>query len=264
MSVSARSAGALALAACLTVEDPAAGPRGRICHARHGVRLVDGFAMPGTECGWVGVLCAGGTTVETLSLFWNDLSGSIPSELANLTNLVNLYLDENALSGAIPLELRSLANLQTLYLNENQLSGGIPPELGGLVDLTRLYLSGNRLAGPIPPALGDMLGLLRLRLDGNTLSGPAPAALMNLTALENGEDAASSFCGNRLYTDDDALSAFLDSVQIGGDWQGCQAAQIPLVPEHGLVAVFLLMAGAALWALGRATRGEARTAPGPT
>jgi len=67
-------------------------------------------------------------------------------------------------------------------------------------------------------------GAGQLRLDGNYLSGPAPAALANLSALE---ENASRFCGSQLYTDDAVLSAFLDSVQIGGDWRGCQAAQIP-------------------------------------
>ena len=45
-------------------------------------------------CTWSGVTCAGGHVTE-LDLSWYDLSGSIPAELGNLTNLNNLNLYGN-------------------------------------------------------------------------------------------------------------------------------------------------------------------------
>jgi len=56
----------------------------------------------------------------------NNLSGSIPSEIGNLTNLEWLYLDNNNLSGPIPPELGGLKKLNTLDLSLNNISGTLP------------------------------------------------------------------------------------------------------------------------------------------
>ena len=62
-----------------------------------------------------------------------------------------LVLFRNGLTGEIPTELGNLSNLTGLYLGENQLTGEIPTELGNLSNLTRLYLDGNSgLSGPLP------------------------------------------------------------------------------------------------------------------
>lgn len=60
---------------------------------------------PGTECDWYGVTCAGIQSegyVVSLSLFDNNLSGTIPETLAQLTRLEWLVLYGNKLSGRIP------------------------------------------------------------------------------------------------------------------------------------------------------------------
>jgi hypothetical protein len=48
---------------------------------------MDGFAMPGTECGWYGVRCSEDRVTELQFFFNNNLEGRIPVELGNLTNL---------------------------------------------------------------------------------------------------------------------------------------------------------------------------------
>ena len=68
------------------------------------------------------------------------LSGTIPSELGNLSSLSRLRLNQNELTGTIPPELNSLANLGTLNLSHNRLTGEIPSEFGDLVNLGVLYL----------------------------------------------------------------------------------------------------------------------------
>ena len=55
----------------------------------------------------------------------NQVTGSLPAELGNLSNLTNLFLFENQLTGSIPSELGNLGNLQYLALSNNQLSGSI-------------------------------------------------------------------------------------------------------------------------------------------
>ena len=112
-----------------------------------------------------------------LSLYSNQLTGTIPAELGSLTNLERLYLSYNQLTGTIPPELGSLTNLERLYLSYNQLTGTIPPALGSLTNLERLYLSYNQLTGTIPPALGSLTNLEWLNLSGNQLTGCIPQDL---------------------------------------------------------------------------------------
>ena len=124
------------------------------------------------------------TSLTHLYMPDNSLSGEIPPELGNLTNLVGLGLRGNDLEGTIPPELGNLSDLALLLLGENQLEGEIPRELGKLRNLLLLHLQDNQLTGPIPPDLGVLSGLIRLSLRDNQLTGVIPAALGNLTNLE--------------------------------------------------------------------------------
>ena len=124
------------------------------------------------------------TNLRWLNLWNNDLSGTIPAELGNLTNLQSLNLLGNDLNGPIPAELGNLTNLESLYLYENELSGTIPAELGNLTNLQGMYLNQNRLSGTIPAELGSLTNLESLYLYENELSGTIPAELGNLTNLQ--------------------------------------------------------------------------------
>ena len=144
-----------------------------------------GWLETNTPCNWYGVTCSAGH-VTGLSLGLNQLSGSIPPELGNLTNLQSLFLNQNQLSGSIPPELGNLVNLQDLRLyNNNQLSGSIPPQLGNLTNLQSLRLSGNQLSGSIPLELSNLVNLQDLGLAGNQLSGSIPPELGNLVYLQD-------------------------------------------------------------------------------
>jgi hypothetical protein len=157
-------------------------------------------------CSWYGVGCSAGSVsrldlpsnnltgtlpaalgnlsnLVALWLHWNQLTGSIPAELGNPTNLRGLGIAFNQLSGALPAELGNLSNLEDLGLQSNQLSGPIPPELGNLSNLEGLSLYSNQLSGPIPAELGNLSRMERLLLGSNQLSGPIPAELGNLSSL---------------------------------------------------------------------------------
>ena len=189
----------------------------------HGVTVTDGWVtslvlernnLSGNLPSELGNL----TNLQRLVLYRNALSGKIPSELGNLTNLTRLYLYENELSGEIPTELGNLTNLQRLYLGGNPLSGEIPSELGNLTNLQRLVLYRNALSGKIPSELGNLSNLTLLHLLGNQLSGEIPSELGNLSnlgVLQLGRNALSgkipSELGNlanltRLYLYENALS----------------------------------------------------------
>ena len=132
---------------------------------------------------WDGVETDTNGRVVGLALDYNELSGSIPPELGNLTALEALDLRRNGLSGSIPPELGNLTALASLDLYNNQLSGSIPPELGNLPRLASLNLGYNQLSGPIPSELDNLVALASLNLGRNQLSGSIPPELGNLTWL---------------------------------------------------------------------------------
>ena len=133
--------------------------------------------LSGTIPGEIGNL----SRLAGLTLFGNRLSGTIPAELGNLSRLSYLDLGGNQLSGTIPAELGNLSRLSYLDLTENQLSGTI--EIGNLTSLSSLWLFGNQLSGTIPAELGNLSALEVLSLDDNQFSGPIPAEIGNLTSL---------------------------------------------------------------------------------
>ena len=132
---------------------------------------------------WHGVLMVDGL-LAGLTLNQNNLTGTLPPELGNLSRLWTLSLRENALSGPIPPELGRLSNLNRLTLDNNTLSGPIPPELGNLSQMTRLWLYQNTLSGEIPSELGQLSQMESLELHQNTLSGEIPSELGQLSNLQ--------------------------------------------------------------------------------
>ncbi len=125
------------------------------------------------------------SNLEWLNLSGNELSGEIPAELGRLTNLESLSLGPNKLTGEIPPELGNLSNLTNLWLAGNELTGAIPSELGNLTNLRWLGLHQNHLTGEIPPELGNLSNLTILALENNQLSGAIPSELGNLANLEH-------------------------------------------------------------------------------
>jgi len=126
----------------------------------------DNWLVTNTVDTWRGISIFSGH-VSSIDLYNNQLNGSIPTELGNLSNLSGLDLGDNKLSGSIPAELGNLSNLEELYLGWNQLSGSIPPELGNLSNLQVLDLGYNQLSGSIPVALGNLSNLHYLDLGDN-------------------------------------------------------------------------------------------------
>ena len=134
---------------------------------------------------WRGVTTNDDGRVTELDLRNNQLTGEIPEELAQLTQLRHLYLFGNQLRGAIPVELAQLPQLRHLYLFGNQLRGAIPVELAQLTQLRNLYLFGNQLQGAIPEELAQLSQLETLALGSNQLTGEIPVELSQLAQLQD-------------------------------------------------------------------------------
>lgn len=122
--------------------------------------------------------------VQYIHLSYNNLLGSIPEEIGNLTELYTLDLSGNTLTGEIPSSIGNMHILGYLYLNNNQLTGSIPQEIGNLSDLRACYIYENQLMGNIPSEFGNLINLEYCYLFGNQLTGEVPETLSRLTKLQ--------------------------------------------------------------------------------
>ena len=95
--------------------------------------------------------------LKVLELSSNQLTGEIPLEIGNLTNLIHLSLHDNQLTGSIPPEIGNLTNLEVLSLYGNQLSGIIPDEICNQGDSSP-NLSNNQLCPPYPSCVEPFVG----------------------------------------------------------------------------------------------------------
>ncbi|WP_353931255.1 DUF4347 domain-containing protein [Okeanomitos corallinicola TIOX110] len=125
------------------------------------------------------------SNLQTLTFDLNQLSGTIPIEISNLSNLRYLQLSRNQLSGTIPIQISNLSNLRHLYLSSNQLSGTIPIEISNLSNLQSLSLGFNQLSGSIPTQISNFSNLQTLDLLSNQLSGSIPTQISNLSNLRH-------------------------------------------------------------------------------
>ena len=132
---------------------------------------------------WYGINVYKGR-VQSITLFNNQLSGSIPESLENLSMIARLDLSTNQLSGSIPETIGNLSKIRTIYLYENQLSGSIPESIGNLSEIKYLYLYDNQLSGNIPEFFGNMSELEYISFNDNKLSGNIPESIKNLPNLK--------------------------------------------------------------------------------
>ena len=83
--------------------------------------------IEGEEVEWWGECDGIGETTE-LEIINGEITGEIPVEIGNLTNLIFLSLRNNQLTGETPSEIGNLINLVVLSLQNNNLSS-IPVDL---------------------------------------------------------------------------------------------------------------------------------------
>ena len=94
--------------------------------------------------------------MRELYLNSNKLTGEIPTEIGNLTELRGLALHNNGLTGEIPTEIIVLSSLRYLDLSYNELTGQLPIELVNLYYIEWLKIDGNRFTGCVPDGLYDI------------------------------------------------------------------------------------------------------------
>jgi len=101
-------------------------------------------------------------SLKELHLTYNRITGPMPDELFELTNLRVLSISENAITGTIDKRLGTLYHLREFYCYGNMVEGQIPEELGQLKQLQILTFAENQLSGPISSDLVDNLVNLKI------------------------------------------------------------------------------------------------------
>ncbi|XP_055803541.1 probable LRR receptor-like serine/threonine-protein kinase At3g47570 [Solanum dulcamara] len=131
--------------------------------------------------------------IQVLFLSQNNFVGTIPRELAltgtildeigHLYNLESLSMATNKLTGSIPLTIFNVSSLQDLRMTDNKIEGSLPREVENLTMLNVLYLEMNRLEGVIPDEVGNLEQLLDLWLSFHKFSGSIPIGIFNISNL---------------------------------------------------------------------------------
>ena len=179
------------------------------------------------------------TNLNFLNLAANNLSGVIPDEIGYLSNLNYLFLQNNEFTGAIPSSIGNLFNLISLKLYGNSLSGEIPVELGNITSLEYISISSNHLSGPIPEEFENLVNLEKLYLFDNNLSGSLPSGIGQLTKLSHLYLNGNSFVGHmpgignlnnltRIYLYDNQLTGELpcDMCELETEWDNPSLVKI--------------------------------------
>jgi Leucine-rich repeat (LRR) protein len=151
------------------------------------------------------------------------LTGSIPLELFDCSQLKWLYLDNNhftgdhrvetafsvfnkrlleltvnnnSLTGTMPTTSFALVpSLSVFWMSGNHISGSLSPELFQLESLRLLDLSDMALVGSIPQNIGSCISLLWLLLSGNALTGSLPDSVNDLHSLRRLDVGDNQFSG---------------------------------------------------------------------
>ncbi|GAB5388153.1 MAG: hypothetical protein Alpg2KO_11210 [Alphaproteobacteria bacterium] len=106
---------------------------------------------------------------------------TIPPEIGFLQNLGGLRLFNNQIT-AIPPEIGSLRDLSFFTIYSNQISS-LPPEMGNLTELTLLFLSTNNLTS-LPTEVGNWSKMQQLRLHTNNLTS-LPSSISGWTSMDD-------------------------------------------------------------------------------
>ncbi|XP_055815246.1 receptor-like protein 15 [Solanum dulcamara] len=102
-----------------------------------------------------------------IDLSCNQLSGQIPKELSNLTQIRALNLSHNHITGTILSAFSKLLNIESLDLSYNNLTGSIPTQLLDLTSLAVFSVAHNNLTGMTPQRIAQFGTFNESSYEGN-------------------------------------------------------------------------------------------------
>lgn len=121
-----------------------------------------GWMTEDDECTWFGVTCSDDDSnmVTELVLANNFLQGELPVDVALLTNLTKLQLDNNPnLMGSLPLSIDNLQQMEYFNVGYCSMGGSLPNSIGQLSHLEYLILRDNKFNDILPSSIGNCTNL---------------------------------------------------------------------------------------------------------
>ncbi|KAL9987501.1 hypothetical protein ACROYT_G001822 [Oculina patagonica] len=148
----------------------------------------DGWNSSTSHCSWYGITCHNNSYIKTIVLAYNNLDGSLPSNLWKIRNLMSLCTPGNPrLQGRIgDFLFGNMSKLLTVDFNGASIAGDIPNEIVQLRNLQNFLgnnMDGEGFTGRLPEDIGNMTELRFLSLAGNNLSGQIPRSISRLKKL---------------------------------------------------------------------------------
>ncbi|XP_050271245.1 receptor-like protein kinase 7 isoform X1 [Quercus robur] len=132
--------------------------------------------------------------VINLELSCNNMTGEIPVEIGNLVNLWQLDLSNNSFTGKLPVGLRNLSKLERFDVTMNYIEGDVSV-LRFLSNLVSLELFANKFSGQLPAEFGEFKKLVNLTLNKNNFTGPLPQNLGSWAKVEKISVSYNFFTG---------------------------------------------------------------------
>lgn len=92
-------------------------------------------------------------------LLTNEVSGTIPTEIGQLSKLQQFVAGNNSISGTIPNEIVDMSSLRVFTFENNRVSGSIPDVFGGTPELYHWDSFNNKMEGDLPDSVNDLTNL---------------------------------------------------------------------------------------------------------
>lgn len=100
------------------------------------------------------------TALQGFSVFLNDMSGTLPSSIAQWTNLMFFDVESNLLTGsAFPPAFSAWSDIMVLRISNNFFSGTIMNDLSMFSNLGQFWAAQNNIEGTIPQSVGKLTNL---------------------------------------------------------------------------------------------------------
>lgn len=174
----------------------------------------------GLICGndrWHGITCNLNGQVIKIELGSNNLTGTLLNNIQNITTLTTLDLNSNNLSGVLPSDL-GIENIDVLNLSFNNFTGTIP---SNYYTFEYLALSNNQLTGSIPNSFATSTTLDYIFLNDNDLCGCYDPSLIALCTSTNNASNLNISNGNNFNAPWDAFCAGTGIGQCGSTQLDC-------------------------------------------
>lgn len=156
------------------------------------------------------------TKLKLLGFGDNNLIGTIPRWIGNISSIFRLSFAKNNFRGNIPSELGCLSRLECFTVYSNYLTGTVPTSIYNITSLNYFSLTQNRLQVLVPPNVEFALPNLQFFYGAiNNFNDPIPMSFTNASRLQELDFSKNNLTGKL----PDALGSLKDSILTTQTWK---------------------------------------------